>query len=268
MAKFNLCRQLFTVQLICMTIFFVEVKGGFMRGMIEKCKVVGRSLARLPSKLADKGQTATHKVVGAMSNVVKPIRPLKRIVDATGGAMSNMIGSTSRLLGKTLDPPQDVMFLYTRPLKQLGTSRTYQEAVRIVLGHALTNVVLHHDEMEKAAETAANLDTMPVLKSVVAKLKKAGATKDDIADIVSVLGRNGKQDLPVEIQSEVLGILKDRKGHFKTDGPMAELRWIAEHPDGFYRMDNKERTDYKMKTQKKYSKCTVLHPPIFDKINK
>jgi len=64
-------------------------------------------------------------------------------------------------------------------------------------------VVLHHDEMEKAAETAANLDTMPVLKSVVAKLKKAGATKDDIADIVSVLGRNGKQDLPVEIQSEV-----------------------------------------------------------------
>lgn len=45
---------------------------------------------------------------------------------------------------------------------------------------------------------------------------------------------------------------------------MNELRWIAEHPRGFYQMDDKERTDYKLKTKKKYTRCTVLHPPSFD----
>ncbi|KAF0764811.1 Uncharacterized protein FWK35_00032361 [Aphis craccivora] len=212
----------------------------------------------IPSKLADGGQYATQKVAGAVSNVVKPIKPLKKMVDATGGAMSNVIGSTSRLLGKPVEKPQDVIFLYTRPLKHLGTSRVYQEAVRTVLGHALYNVVLHSDEFEEAAETKPNLNNMPVLKSVVTKLKKAGATAYDIADIVSVLGRNGKQDLPTAIQSQVLGILKDRKGNFKRDGPMTEIRWIARHPYGFYRMNDKERTDYKLKTEKKYSRCTCI----------
>lgn len=125
------------------------------------------------------------------------------MVDATGGAVSNVMGSTSRLLGKSVEKPQDVIFLYTRPLKHLGTSKVYQEAVRAVLGHALYNVVLHNDEFKEEPETKPNLNNMPVLKSVVAKLKKAGATKYDIADIVSVLGRNGKQDLPIEIQSQV-----------------------------------------------------------------
>jgi len=48
---------------------------------------------------------------------------------------------------------------------------------------------------------------------------------------------------------------------------MDELRWIAEHPHGFYQMDEKERTDYKLKTQKKYTSCTVLQPPSFDITN-
>ncbi|XP_025191038.1 uncharacterized protein LOC112591435 [Melanaphis sacchari] len=268
MAKFNICRRLFIVQLICMTIFLVEVKGFNLKGMYKKCLTVSRSIARIPSKLADGGQYATHKLAGSVGNVVKPIRPLKHIVDATGGAMSNVMGSTSRLLGKSMDTPHDVIFLYSRPLEHLGTSRTYQEAVRAVIAYALTNVMLYNEEMNEAAETPVDLNTMPVLKTVVNKLEKAGATEDDIADIVSVLGRNGKQDIPIEIQPQVLGILKDRKGNFKNDGPMTELRWIAEHPNGFYKMDDKERTDYKLKTEKKYTKCTVLHPSLSNTINK
>jgi len=163
-------------------------------------------LDRIPSKLAEGSQYATLKVVGGMGNAVKPIQPLKRIVDATGGAMSNVMGSASRLLGKTVEPPNKVIFLYSRPLKQLGTSRVYQEAVRTVIAHALTNVVLHQDEMAEAADTPADLGAMPVLQSVVEKLERAGASDDDIADIISVLGRNGKQDLPVQIQSMVCSV--------------------------------------------------------------
>ncbi|KAE9544142.1 hypothetical protein AGLY_001831 [Aphis glycines] len=251
MAKFNLCQRLFIVQLICMTIFFKESKGIF--NFKNVCKVAIRSLARIPSKLADGGQYATQKVAGTVGAVVKPITPLKKMVDATGGAVSNVMGTTSRLLGKPVEKPQDVMFLYTRSLNHLGTSKSYQKAVRTVLGHALYNVVLHNDEFMEAARTSTNLNNMPVLNSVVNKLRKAGATEKDIKTIVSVLGRNGKQDLPDEIQSEVLGILKDQKGKFKTDGPMTEIRWIAEHPHGFYRINDKERTDYKFKTIKKYS---------------
>lgn len=67
--------------------------------------------------------------------------------------------------------------------------------------------------------------------------------------------------------TQVLGILKDQQGNFKRDGPMTEIRWIAMHPYGFYRMNDKERTDYKLKTKKKYSRCTVLHPPNFENSN-
>jgi len=153
--------------------------------------------------MADGGQYATHKVAGAVGNVVKPIKPLKKMVDATGGAVSNVMGSTSRLLGKPVGKPQEVIFLYPHSLKSLGTSKMYQEAVRAVLGHALYNVVLHHKEMKEVAKTLPDLNELPVLKSVVTNLKEAGAKPFDIADIVYVLGRNGKQDLPVEIQPKV-----------------------------------------------------------------
>jgi len=66
---------------------------------------------------------------------------------------------------------------------------------------------------------------------------------------------------------QVLGILKDTNGNFRTDGPMDELRWISKHLNGFYKMDNKERTDYKLKTLKKYNTCTIIYPPSFDKKN-
>jgi len=158
---------------------------------------------RIPSKLADGGQYATQKVVGAVGNAVEPIRPLKRMVDATGGAISNVMGSASRLMGKEVKPPKKFIFLYSRPLKHLGTSREYQEAIQTVIAHALTNVVLHKDEMKEAVDTPVDLSAMPVLESVVEKLERAGASDDDIADIISVLGRNGKQDLPVQIQSKV-----------------------------------------------------------------
>lgn len=160
-------------------------------------------LFRIPSKVADGSQYATQKVMGAVGNAVKPMRPLKRIVDATGGALSNVMGSTSRLLGKTVEPPQKIIFLYSRPLKHLGTSRVYQEAVRTVISYALANVVLHKDEMDEAATTTPNLQAMPVLQSVVEKLERAGASDEDLAHIISVLGRNGKQDLPAQIQKQV-----------------------------------------------------------------
>ncbi|XP_022173121.1 uncharacterized protein LOC111035705 [Myzus persicae] len=249
------------------SILLVDVEGGFFNRVVSRCATVTRSLARIPSKLADGGQYMTQKVVGAVGNAVRPLRPLKRMVDATGNAMSNVIGSTSRLLGKNVERPNEVIFLYSRPLKHLGTSRVYQEAVRTVIGYALVNVILHKDEMKTADETEPDLKKMPVLQSVVDNLTKAGASEDDIDDIVKVLGRNGKQDLPAQIQSQVLGILKDTNGHFRSDGPMNELRFISEHTNGFYKMDDKERTDYKLNTQKKYKSCTALHPPSFDKNN-
>jgi len=162
-----------------------------------------RCLFRIPSKVADGSQYATQKVMGAVGNAVGPVQPLKRIVDATGNTISNVMGSTSRLLGKTVEPPHQIIFLYSRPLKHLGTSRAYQEAVRTVIAYALTNVVLHKDEMDKVAATKVNLQGMPVLQSVVENLRWAGASENDIADIVGVLGRNGKQDLPDQIEKQV-----------------------------------------------------------------
>jgi len=153
--------------------------------------------------MADGGQYVTQKVVGTLGNVVKPLGPLKQIVDATGGAVSNVMGSTSRLLGKKVEPPNEVLFLYSRPLKHLGTSMVYQKAVRTVIGYALSNVILHKDEMKKGDEKSLELKNMPVLQSVVDNLEKAGASDDDIDDIINVLGRNGQHDLPSQIKPKV-----------------------------------------------------------------
>lgn len=269
MAKFNFCQRLFTIQLICTTIiiFHVHVEGIF-DGFKNKCSSVARSLVKVPSKIADGGQYVTHKVAGTVSNIVSPVAPLMHIVDAAGGTISNVMGSTSRLLGKTVEPPQDVLFLYCRDLKQLGTSQSYQEMVRMVIGQALFNVVLHKDEMDEAANTQVNLNDLPVLQSVINELEDVGANKDDIAHIISVLGRNGKEDLPLELKPKVLNILKDHEnGYFKSNGPMNELRWISENPHGFYKMDDQDRTDYKLKTKNKYKNCAVIHIPLNDKNN-
>lgn len=160
-------------------------------------------LCRVPSKMVDGGQYITQKVASTVSNAVGPSGSMKGIVDATGNAVSKVMGSTSRLLGKNVEPPKEVIFLYSHSLKQLGTSKKYQEMVRTVIGYALVNVVLHNDEMKEPDDSSLILENMPELESMLDELENAGASDDDIDDIISVLGRNGKQDLPVEIKSQV-----------------------------------------------------------------
>lgn len=57
----------------------------------------------------------------------------------------------------------------------------------------------------------------------------------------------------------------DNNGKFKEDGPIVEIRWIAQHPTGYYKMEEKERTDYKMNTKIEYTSCTVIHSPYLKK---
>lgn len=63
---------------------------------------------------------------------------------------------------------------------------------------------------------------------------------------------------------QVIRILNDLKGKFKVHGPIEEIRWIANHPTGFYEMEENEMTDYKMKTNRKYSGYSVILPPIIE----
>lgn len=158
------------------------------------------SLRRVPSAVMDGGQYATHKVGGAVGSVVRPVAPLKKMVDATGGTVSNVLGSTSRLLGKPKDAPRSVVFLYNRDLGHLGTSEIYQGAVQMMLGLALTNVVLHQDDM---TGEPGNADDLPMLSRVIHNLKAAGASKEDIDRIIKVLGCNGKRDIPKDIVPKV-----------------------------------------------------------------
>lgn len=153
--------------------------------------------------MADGTQFVTHKVAGTVSNAVSPVKPLKTAVDATGRMMSNVLGSTSRLLGKNSQPAHEVMFLYARQLTNLGTSRRYQNALKEVIGLALYNVVLHGDEMEGEWHTDVDAAKMPVLGRVVSDLRRAGAKQQDIDNIVWLLSRNGKADLPEEIEKQV-----------------------------------------------------------------
>lgn len=149
----------------------------------------------------DGSQFATQKVAGTVGNVVSPVKPLKNVVDATGSMVSNVLGLTSRLLGKDVPPGHEVMFLYGRKLTYLGTSRMYHDAVKTVIGLALANVVLHAEDMRD--EKPIDLNTMPVLRRVVRNLEGAGAERPDINDIVWLLGRNGKSDIPEEMETKV-----------------------------------------------------------------
>lgn len=168
-----------------------------------------RVVDRVPSKVMDGSQYATHKVAGGIGRLVSPVRPLEKMVNAGGGLMSNLLGSGSRLLGKSVDEPRRVMFLYDRPLEWLGGSQQFRESVYVVLGHVLNNVVLHADDMEDGKRTIA-LGRMPVLGRVAKKLKNAGADKQDVETIVRLLGRNGLADLPESLESTVGVILNVR----------------------------------------------------------
>lgn len=158
---------------------------------------------RVPSQAMDGSQFITQKVAGSVASVVSPVKPLKYAVDATGGAVSNVLGSTSRLLGKSVKKPHRVIFLYGRSINSHGTSQAYQEAIRLVVGHALANVMLHPEDMQSGHDEPADLSAMPVLESLVGKLKRSGAPDSDLEAIVKVLGRNGKEDLPSHIEPKV-----------------------------------------------------------------
>jgi hypothetical protein len=151
----------------------------------------------------DGSQIMTQKIVGTVGNAVSQVTPLKTVVDSTGRIMSNVLGSTSRLLGKDVRPEHEMMFLYSRQLTNLGTARQYQNAIKEVIGLALYNVVLHGDEMEGKRYTGVDAATMPVLDRVVKDLQMAGAGQPEIDDIVWLLGRNGKADIPEDMEKQV-----------------------------------------------------------------
>jgi len=265
MAKLNLCRLLRTIQLIFVVVSILsnEVHGNFIGGLKKITRTVVRSVARAPSLLMDGGQIATQKVVGGIGKILGPVKPLKHMVNAGGGAVSNLLGSTSRLLGKPVRPSHEVIFLYDQPLAKLGTSHQYQLALRTVIGQALFNVVLHPDVMRLPGKPLDPV-TMPVMDLVARALLECGASDQDIEIIVHVLGRNGMADLPEELVTPVMGILRHPNGKFRSDGPMDQLRWISENPNGFYKLTDKQRTDYNLKTKNKYSRCVVIYPPIFN----
>lgn len=64
-----------------------------------------------------------------------------------------------------------------------------------------------------------------------------------------------------------MGILKTPEGRYHKNGPVQEILWIAQHLKGFYKLNNKQKTDYKMNVKGKYSKCAVIYPPNFGNNN-
>lgn len=149
----------------------------------------------------DGGQFATQMVVGGTGRLLSPIKPLQTAVNVGGNAVSNVLGTTSRLLGKDVSTPNRVMFLYDRPLVYNDWSPSYREAVKTVLGHALSNVILHPDDMAHPGNI--RLDQLPVLWEVIKELQAAGADEHDVYDLVVLLSRNGRVDLPEELRNQV-----------------------------------------------------------------
>lgn len=149
----------------------------------------------------DGGQFATQKVVGGTGRWLSPIKPLQTVINAGGNAMSNVLGTTSRLLGKDVTRPNQIMILYDRPLVYEDWPPFYRETVKTVLGLALSNVILYPDDM--AHPDNIRLDKLPVLQAVVQKLRDAGADQHDIYDLVVLLSRNGLVDLPEQLRNQV-----------------------------------------------------------------
>lgn len=149
----------------------------------------------------DGGQFATHMVVGGTGRLLSPIKPLQTVVNAGGNAMSNVLGTTSRLLGKDVADPNHIMILYDRPLVYDDWSPFYRETVKTVLGHVLSNVILYPDDMVHPGNI--RLDQLPVLREVVQKLRDGGADQHDVYDLVVLLSRNGQIDLPEQLRKKV-----------------------------------------------------------------
>lgn len=149
----------------------------------------------------DGGQKATHVLARGLGAVTSPVKPLQSLVHAGGGVVSNVLGSSSRLLGKPVLPPRSVVFLYSRQLNNVDGPNELVETVKLVLGHALSNVILHSEDMD--SEEPINLKKMSVLHGVAVRLQKANAHERDIYDVVKVLGRNGRADLPDDLEAPV-----------------------------------------------------------------
>lgn len=156
---------------------------------------------RFPSKVLGGGQKVSHVVGRGLGALTSPVKPLQSLVHAGGGAVSNVLGSTSRLLGRSVTPPHSVIFLYDRPLNNLGGTKEFQETVKVVLGHALSNVIFHSEDMDSTEPI--DLKKLTVLRSIAQRLQSAEADNADIYDVVKVLGRNGRADLPKELEKQV-----------------------------------------------------------------
>lgn len=155
----------------------------------------------IPHRVLDTSQTVSQKVSGTISNLVSPIKPLQSFVDKTGSGFSNVLGTTSRMLGKDVETPPKLVFLYTQTLRYPGHKLDYMDAVKKIIGLALLNVVFHAKELN--ADKVTDLSTMPMLSSMAKVLREKGADEDDIDDLVTLLGRNGTQDITQEMRGQV-----------------------------------------------------------------
>lgn len=75
------------------------------------------------------------------------------------------------------------------------------DAVKRIIGLALVNITQYSAEMN--AEKPADLSATPNLKSIAEKLKKIGTSEEDIDDLVTLLGRNGKKDIDEKMLEDV-----------------------------------------------------------------
>lgn len=154
-------------------------------------------VCRVPSKIADGSQYTTQQV----GRTMRSIKPIEGLVDKTCGPISNILGTSSRMLGKTVKNPQEVVFLYGRIHEDLGASHPYQGIVKEVIGYVLTNVILYPEDM--ADSQPVEIADLPVLSALIANYKAAGATPPDVYHLLKLLSRNGKQDIPKELAEKV-----------------------------------------------------------------
>ncbi|VVC37525.1 Hypothetical protein CINCED_3A016363 [Cinara cedri] len=261
MAEFVFCRHIFVIQLIFVAvgILTVEVDSNFLEDMASSAGSLIRTVSKAPSMILDGTQSLTTSAARAL----RQIKPVKPFVDVAAGSVTGVLGTASRILGKSVTEPPKVMFLYKRPIEKYGTSPVYRNAVNAVLGLALANIVYHNSEVQ--GNRVKKPEATPVLAKLEQRLLTLGVPKCDIDDIVKVLGCNGKIDAPKEIIPKVMGILKTPYGGYNKNGPIQEIRWIARHPKGFYELSDLEKTDYNLKVKGKYSNCAVLQLPDFFK---
>lgn len=139
----------------------------------------------------------TVSVTTDVAGTLRKISPLKPLVDVTAGVLTGTLGTTSRLIGKRVTKPPEVIFLYKRQIDVYNESPMYMDAVKTVISLALVIVILHSPDVN--GDRPRDLNATPVLAGLVPKLKEIGAHELDIDYIIRVLGCNGNRDLPEEV---------------------------------------------------------------------